>query len=130
MVKFFKSDSWEFDMPRELWISNKSSLNDFALVLSKEMEVPPEDLLVTKINSPWSFHRVMLPFAEWVNLKDDNSFIHSAPFYLSTDGVLFIVRDARQPIREMTQYEKDMYRCADFETQMFSGGTSDSKIGR
>lgn len=43
---------------------------------------------------------------------------------MSTDGILFIVRDSRQEIREMSQDEKDMYHCQEFESQMFPAGSS------
>jgi len=39
----------------------------------------------------------------------------SSPFYLSTDGILFIIKDSSVEGREMTAEEKDLYRCADFE---------------
>ena len=54
----------------------------------------------------------------------------SNPFYLSTDGILFIIKDTSKTHREMTIQEKDMYRCADFESQMFAGGDGGSKGGR
>ena len=53
----------------------------------------------------------------------------SNPFYLSTDGILFIIKDTSKTHREMTIEEKDLYRCADFESQMFSGGGGSSKGG-
>ena len=40
----------------------------------------------------------------------------SSPFYLSTDGILFIIKDSSVEGREMTAEEKDLYRCADFES--------------
>ena len=130
MVKQFKPDTWELDMPRELWIDKMATVGDFASLLSKSYDIPIDQVMVTKVNSPWSFHRVLLPFSEWVLLSDpksSTSYLHSAPFYLSTDGILFIVRDGTQDIRDMTQQEKDMYHCDEFENQMFVQGTSGSK---
>ena len=43
----------------------------------------------------------------------------SSPFYLSTDGILFIVRDSTQEMRDMTVQERELYRCEDFENNMF-----------
>ena len=48
--------------------------------------------------------------------------ISSNPFYLSTDGILFIIRDSKTEIRDMTAEEKDLYRCEEFEGQMFAAG--------
>lgn len=82
--------------------------------------------MCTKIISPWNFHRVELPYLEWVQLQaplntlnecDDISvnFLSSSPFYLSTDGILFVIYDNKLSIREMTLDEKDKYRCDEFE---------------
>ena len=52
------------------------------------------------------------------------SFLSSNPFYLSTDGILFVVRDSNFEIRDITAKEKDLYRCEEFENQMFSGAVA------
>jgi hypothetical protein len=39
----------------------------------------------------------------------------SSPFYLSTDGILFVIYDNNLSIREMTFDEKEKYRCDEFE---------------
>ena len=115
-------------MPREIWVNNMATLKDFAEALSKCYNIPIENILATKINSPWSFHRVVLPFADWVHVSDVNNseaYMHSSPFYLSTDGILFIIRDSQTELRDMTQVEKDMYHCHEFESQMFVGTQKD-----
>lgn len=111
-------------MPREIWISKKANLLQMAETISIEFGIPSDRILLTKINSPWSFHRVVLPFAEWVNISaSSESYVHSSPFYLSTDGILFILRDSANDLREMTADEKQIYHCDEFESQMFAGGT-------
>ena len=54
--------------------------------------------------------------------------ICSNPFYLSTDGILFIIKDSSVQGRQMTQEEKDLYKCAEFENQVVSA--SGEKLGR
>lgn len=39
----------------------------------------------------------------------------SSPFYLSTDGILFIIYDKTINVRDMTFDEKEKYRCHEFE---------------
>ena len=39
----------------------------------------------------------------------------SSPFYLSTDGILFIIYDKTINVRDMTFDEKEKYRCYVFE---------------
>lgn len=78
----------------------------------------------TKINSSWNFSRVQLPFESWQNLGNNTDFFSAAPFYVSTDGILFIVKDGSLTEREMTPEEKELYRSDDFEANTFgSGGT-------
>jgi hypothetical protein len=49
-------------------------------------------------------------------------FFSAAPFYVSTDGILFIVKDGSVPEREMTAEEKELYRSDDFEAHTFGSG--------
>lgn len=73
---------------------------------------------------------MQLPFVDWIKLsgaakgKDDlsNNPVSNAPFYLSTDGILFIVRDLSKVEREMSGHERELYRCEAFEELIASGG--------
>lgn len=119
MTKFWNTQTWDLDMPRELWVKKSATVDELAQEISKSYGVAKDDLLVTKINSSWSFHRVILPFSEWVSMEaaeHSTSYIYSAPFYLSTDGILFIVRKKSEDVREMTAHEKELYRCDEFES--------------
>jgi hypothetical protein len=80
------------------------------------LKIDVQNIWCTKINSPWNFHRVELPFVEWIQLVNAaDNLMSSSPFYLSTDGILFVVRDGSQEIRDMVADEKDLFRCEDFE---------------
>ena len=130
LVKVWQSDTWELGPPIELWVKRGSTLEEMAAVLSSTLGVPAETLMAAKINSPWNFHRVQLPFVDWVKLSGaaqgkvdvSKSPISNAPFYLSTDGILFIVRDFSKQERDMTSDERALYRCEDYEEMMASGG--------
>ena len=39
----------------------------------------------------------------------------SAPYYVQTDGLFFVIKDAKKSEREMTAEEKEMYRSDDYE---------------
>jgi hypothetical protein len=140
LVKVWHPDTWELEPPRELWIRRSSTLEEVAVVLSTLLGIAPENLVAAKINSPWNFHRVQLPFVDWVKLsgaakgKDDLSQnpITNAPFYLSTDGILFVVRDSSKVEREMSGDERELYRCEAFEELIAAGGAlKDGKgVGR
>ena len=40
-------------------------------------------------------------------LDISSNFLSTAPFYMQTDGILFVVRDSAVDMREMTKDEKD-----------------------
>jgi hypothetical protein len=125
MVKLWHPDTWLLDAPFELWISKMASLSDFAAALAAKLSIPPEHIHSAKINSPWNFHRVELPFISWVNLTSEQQATNSIaqdPFYLSTDGILFIVKDARIESRDMTLDEKLLYKCEEYEQWLMAGG--------
>lgn len=72
--------------------------------------------MCTKINSAWNFHRVQLPYENWTKLAENESlFLQASPYYVSTDGIFFIIRDSTNEEREMTKEEKEFYHCEDFE---------------
>lgn len=119
MIKLFHPETWLLEKPTELWVNKNANIQELNNTIAKHFDISEECILLTKINSPWSFHRVILPFQEWVNISDANikdSYLHSSPFYLSTDGILFILRDSRQNMREMTAEEKALYHCDEFES--------------
>jgi hypothetical protein len=74
---------------------------------------------------------VQLTFEQWTKLGKNDSFFASSPYYASTDGLLFIVRDMTHEEREMTVSEREMYHCEDYESNMFAGGkgSGDRKAG-
>jgi hypothetical protein len=56
-----------------------------------------------------------LPYETWYSLKGNENFMASGPFYVSTDGLLFILKDGSKIERDLTEEEKDFYHCQDYE---------------
>jgi len=52
-------------------------------------------------------------------MSGNSNFIASAPFYVSTDGLLFVVRDRSKKERPMTDQEIVKFRSAEFESGQF-----------
>lgn len=102
-----------------------ATLDMLADVLSHQFpQIERKTLLCTKINSSWNFSRVQLPFEQWVSLNGSQDFFQAAPFYVSTDGILFIVKDGSVQEREMTAEERELYRSDDFEANTFAAGSA------
>ena len=70
-------------------------------------EIPPESLEIAKIASPWYFNRVQLPYETWH--QGGEGALCSAPFYVSVDGLLFVVKDARKKVEEASAEEREKY---------------------
>jgi hypothetical protein len=96
-------------------VNKSASLKEMASLISQRTDIAAENIMVTKISSPWNFHRVELPFTDWMHIGKDNEFstnvLQSAPFYISTDGILFVIKDSSIDGRDMTREEKDLYHC-------------------
>lgn len=67
---------------------------------------------------------MMLPHCDWVLLSESSisgSYFQSAPFYVSTDGILFIVKDSKEDTIEMTNEQKILFHCEEYESQIANG---------
>lgn len=62
MIKYFDPETWSLGEPRELWISKKANIAELNKVVAAAFGLNESCTSLTKINSPWSFHRVILPF--------------------------------------------------------------------
>jgi hypothetical protein len=125
MIKVWNPDTWTLSEPFELWVPKMGSLLDFSAILSSKTHIAAENIDCAKIISPWNFHRVELPFINWVRLSSEEqgkNSISQDPFYLSTDGILFIVKDRTVNSRDMTPEEKELYKCQEYEEWLMSGG--------
>ena len=114
----------------EVYVPKGATLNSFSLLLQNNFPyIDLANIECTKINSSWNFSRVQLPFENWIGLAGNEEFFASAPFYVSTDGIFFVIRDKTKDGREMTPDEKAIYRSDDFENRMMSGPVTRTRIG-
>ena len=122
MVKAWDPSDWSLSDHLELFVSKQATLADLAVKLaSKFPHIKVGDIECTKISSSWNFSRVQLPFAPWTKLENSTDFVSTAPFYVATDGLLFVIKDATKAIRDMTPEEQERFKFCDFETKMFDG---------
>ena len=122
MVKAWDPSDWSLSDPVELFIPKQATLSELGLMLAAKFpHIELANIQCTKINSSWNFSRVQLPYAVWTKLENNTDFVSNAPFYVSTDGLFFVIKDASKEIREMTAEEQEMYKSSDFETTMFDG---------
>ena len=116
MVKVWDPSDWTMSDLVEVYVPKTATLDDFgALLDSKFSHIERQNIMCTKINSSWNFSRVQLPFEAWTSLKGSEQFMASAPYYVQTDGLFFVIKDGTKEEREMTAEEKEMYRSDDYE---------------
>ena len=106
MVKAWDPTDWSLSDPVELFIPKQATLGELGLILvAKFPYIDLANIQCTKINSSWNFSRVQLPYAVWTKLESNSDFVSNAPFYVSTDGLFFVIKDGSKEIREMTAAE-------------------------
>jgi hypothetical protein len=127
LVKVWNPSHWTLSEIYEIYVPKVSTLDLFASVLAARLPIERKHLKCAKINSSWNFSRVQLPFEQWVSLDGSTDYFSAAPFYVSTDGILFIVKDGSLPEREMTADERELYRSDDFEANTFAASSSKPK---
>jgi len=94
MAKVWDPSDWSLSELVEIFVPKTATLNDFSLLLhSKFAHIDIDSLECTKINSSWNFSRVQLPYETWTTLQTSEQFMASAPFYVQTDGLFFVVKD-------------------------------------
>ena len=130
MVKAWDPSDWTMSDLVEVYVPKSATLNEFANILNATFgHIPAELMECVKINSSWNFSRVQLPYEQWQTLHGSECFMASAPFYVQTDGLFFVIRDKSKDGREMTEEEKAMYKSADYENQMFAAPVIRTRTG-
>jgi hypothetical protein len=117
MVKLWSPSTWEMTPTMHICIPKTSTMNDFSLILAQKFPQITElkSLQMCKIASSWNFNRVSLPSEQWHNLFENENYMQSKPIFMSTDGLLFVVKNADEPLREMTEDEHIRFNTAQFE---------------
>ena len=110
MVRAWDPETWELTDLKEIFIDKTMSLAQFG---ERLLQIYPDftldTLQVTKISSPWYFNRVQLPYEGWHGVVDSEQLLCSAPFYVSVDGLLFIIKDSRKKMEEPSEEERKKY---------------------
>ena len=129
-MKVWDPSDWTMSELVEIYVPKCATLNSFGLILHSNFpHIDLANIECTKISSSWNFSRVQLPFENWTSLVGNQEFVASAPYYVSTDGIFFVIRDKTKDGREMTPDEKAIYRSDDFENRMMSGPVTRTRIG-
>ena len=81
MVRMFNPETWELTDLKEIFVNKNMKLNEFGTILQNVYGLPVslfyllaiyiyqrEEMEITKINSPWYFNRVQLPYEIWVDV--------------------------------------------------------------
>ena len=117
MVKAWDPSDWSLTDFVELFVPKQATLAELGLLLvAKFPNIDLANIECTKINSTWNFSRVQLPYAVWKKLENSTDFVNNAPFYVSLDGLFFVIKDSSKQIRDMTAEEELMYKSSDYET--------------
>lgn len=118
MIRCWNPSTWEISPMKELLVKRYSTLDDFSHILAKEYpEIDRKNIECCKVNN---FFRVQLPYEKWFELNQNENFLASNPFYLSTDGLLLIIKDKTIPERELTEEEKKQFGCDEYENAIFA----------
>ena len=93
MIRRWDPVSWELTQIKEIFVWWYMTLNEFGTIMSSMLDIPLENIQACKIISMWNFYWVQLPYETWQSLKGSNNYLAADPFYLSTDGLLFVFKD-------------------------------------
>lgn len=130
MVKAWDPSDWSMSDLVEIYVPKTATLNDFGTLLQGKFPHMSKDMIeCTKINSSWNFSRVQLPYETWTALDRSELFMASAPYYVQTDGLFFVIKDKSKNGREMTEEEKTMYKSDDYENKMFAAPVIRTRTG-
>lgn len=66
---------------------------------------------------------MQLPHETWHSLEGNDGYLGAAPFFLTTDGTMFVIRDVETKERNLTEEEKKQYAAFDYEL-----ANGDSKV--
>ncbi len=108
MVRAWDPETWALSPLAEVFIDKTMQMNEFGALLSS-LFPDVAKMQVTKISSPWYFNRVQLPYETWHDMAEAESLLRSAPFYVSVDGLLFIVKDGGKAMREPSEEDRKKY---------------------
>mmetsp|Transcript_7591 Transcript_7591/g.11171 ORF Transcript_7591/g.11171 Transcript_7591/m.11171 type:complete len:194 (+) Transcript_7591:2557-3138(+) len=114
IVRKWSPSTWELTSPKEIIINKHWRLHEFGENLSKIFEIPHENLGVHRVSYSYNFMRGELKSEKFIKTQGNYHYLSSQPWYLSVDGMLFIIKDNTEELREMTSEEKKKYSAKSF----------------
>jgi hypothetical protein len=118
MLRCWNPSTWALSEMKEIIVKRYSTMDNFSYVINREFPwLERKNIECCKIMT--NFFRVQLPYEKWYGLIDSEDFLASNPLYLSTDGLLIIVKDNSEPERELTEEEKKEFGWAEYENAIF-----------
>mmetsp|Transcript_32739 Transcript_32739/g.56995 ORF Transcript_32739/g.56995 Transcript_32739/m.56995 type:complete len:1043 (+) Transcript_32739:920-4048(+) len=121
VVRKWSPSSWDLSPSVEVVIDKYSSVESFGKKLAEMFTIEEDDLEACKITYTWNFMRTDLVSEHWQRTRRVFSTLTQSPWYLTIDGILFIVKDRSEMLRELTDSEKRKYSAVSA-----SAGTSTS----
>ena len=109
--------NWNLSNQSDIILKKSITLHEMGLYVGTLLNINPETISASKINSWFAFSRVQLPYEQWTRLYNNNSYISSVPLFIVSDGTLIIFKDESINPRELTEEEKKKYAAFDYELQ-------------
>jgi ubiquitin C-terminal hydrolase len=109
VVRRWSPSTWELFPSCEVVIDKHSTVEAFGKTLAEKYQIEESDLEACKITYTWNFMRTDLVKEHWQRTSRIFTTLTQSPWYLTIDGILFIIKDRREPLRELTEEERRRY---------------------
>jgi ubiquitin C-terminal hydrolase len=106
VVRRWSPSTWELSPSCEVVIDKHSTVEAFGKTLAEKYQIEESDLEVCKITYTWNFMRTDLVKEHWQRTSRIFTTLTQSPWYLTIDGILFIIKDRSEPLRELTEGER------------------------
>ena len=100
MLQLWDPNTWNLTSIKEMYVERTCTLAVFAAMVSSIYDIPvsfiinyneqTKNITCCKISSAWNFSKVQLPHETWHTLEGNDGYIGSNPFFLTTDGTMFV----------------------------------------
>ncbi len=115
MVQLWDPNTWALSPLKELYVDRACTLPLFAAILCSIFDIPTASMKCCKIASAWNFSRVQLPHETWHPLEGNDGYLGATPFFLTTDGTMFVIKNSETKERALTEEERKAYAAFDYE---------------
>lgn len=121
MLRCWNPATWELTPMKEILVKRYSTMDEFSNVIHQEYPfIERKNIECCKVMTVQTFFRLQLPHEKWFGLIANENFLAASPFYLSTDGLLFIAKDNTLVERDLSVDEKAIFGITEFESTNFA----------